>query len=657
MTQTTRKPVSQLTKMAIVAIALLAFFNASLAQGKNRKNIQMKTTIAISPTGDANVDVDIAMPMQAYTMVKRQFGSAQYLARQLNKAVAWSEIKDLKGKFVDSNNSVNATLTHIGYAKPYKHGKWVIDLSKEELTLVAIADNTAHFSAAMDMPFGATNVICRLKLPKGSTNHKYNAEKGRLFYDYVPEFEAGDDGEMEYELDTKDKVMSSLAKIYGNEKFDNFWVARSKFHNSGDQVVTNLRVRHRIANMSSWSGWKKTKIVYPGQTVIEPFFPVFDIEKIASFTSTRNAMVEVEYRYEIDGEKFSDTDSGKLQILARNEVQWSSCETAEAMNFFDLFDNCPAIYAAFANSNDPVVQQVAAAVSRMINGRPPQTDKEAVLYLRALWKFMEMNRIAYQLPPGNIVEGKMVQHLKYARDVIRNKAGTCADLAVFWASVGKAAGMESVICGVPGHAFPVFILPQSKRPFAIESTAILSRSFDEACKIGMGTLAKNIQRGTIYQVNINQMQSNGIHCLDLPKVETDFLKKLGYKLELESTSQKTTPRRNQQQNENQRTNRQNSLPKSLIGVWRCEIQGNGGSVVVAAAFAGDGSAATATKAYDANGNEIDSDSDKGVWSANQNTIFTKSSVSGKNYQYKYRFQNGYLILTIDGNELAFKKVK
>ncbi len=645
---------TRLWKTAIAALVMLVFIThaASQANAKNRKNIQMKTTIAISPTGDADVDVNIEMPMQAYHLVKRQFGNAQFMARQVSKTVAWSEIKNVKGKFIDTNNTVNASLTHVGYAKPYKHGKWVIDLSKEELTLVAIADNVAHFSAAMNLPFGATNVICRVQLPKGSTNHKYDAEKSRLSYDYVPEFEAGDDGELEFEMDTKAKVMSSLAKIYGNEKFDNFWVARSKFQNTGNQVIKNLRVRHRIANMSSWSGWKKTRIVYPGQTVIEPFFPVFDIEKIASFTSTRNAMVEVEYQYEMDGEKHSDTDSGKLQILSRNEIQWSSCNSGEAMNFFEVFDNCPAIYAAFANSNDPVVQQVAAAVSRMINGIPPQTDKEAILYLRALWKFMEMNRIAYQLPPANVVEGKMVQHLKYARDVVRNKAGTCADLAVFWASVGKAAGMDSVICGVPGHAFPAFILPQSKRPIAIESTAILSSTFDKAVESGMKTMSKYQQAGTIYMVNINQMQSNGVHCLDLPKVETDFLKKLGYKLELEKTSSNNDQKIKQRQKQ-----RQNLRPRNLIGVWRCEIQANGGTVIVAVALAENGSAACVTKAYDFNGNLVEEDSDKGVWTADQRTIYSKSSVNGETFKYNYWFKNGYLILTIDGNELAFKKVK
>ena len=124
----------------------------------------------------------------------------------------------------------------------------------------------------------------------------------------------------------------------------------------------------------------------------------------------------------------------------------------------------------------------------MLDGIPPKTDKLTLIYMKALWIFMEENRISYQLPPGSVVEGRMVQNLKFARDVIRIKAGTCADLSVFWASVCKAAGLETAVCCVPGHAFPAIILPESKKVVAIESTFILNKTFDQALQQGMKTL-------------------------------------------------------------------------------------------------------------------------------------------------------------------------
>lgn len=651
---------------ATIFVASLFIIMVDTAEAGRRKNIQMKATISISVTGDADVNVDMEMPMREYTLVKGQFGNAQYLGRMMTTSLAWSEVKNLKGKFVDSDSTVNASMTHVGYARPVKAGKWEIDLSGEELTLVAFADGKAHFSAAMDMPFGATNVICCFELPVGSSNYDYDEDEGLLTYNYAPKFKEGDDGEIDFEIDAKAKVMSSLAKIYGNEKFDNFWVARSKFQNSGDQLITNLRVRHRLAGLSAWSGWKKTKIVYPGQTVIEPFFPVFDIEKIATFTSTRNAMVEVEYKYEMGGEKHSDTDSSKLQVLSRNEVEWSSYDIDEVTSFYELFNNCPQIYGAFTHSNDPVVQKVAATVSRMIDGVPPQTDKTAVLYLHAVWKFMEANRVAYQLPPGTQVDGKMVQHLKYARDVMRNKAGTCADLAVFWASVGKAAGMKPVICSVPGHAFPAFILPESNQLLAIESTMILSGSFDEALKKGMETMGKNINEGTIIQVDIDSLRSEGVYCLDLPRVETDFLEKLGYELNIQllaKQNENVNTNENQKENVNNQDNRRKesrrettaNLPKRLQGVWRCDVATGNGDLVVVVALMEDASCGTVSQMYDSYGNVVEVDKDGGTWEADDSAIYTVSNKDGLHYEYPYYFSGNQLVIEIDGNQLAFTK--
>ena len=664
MTQKTQNRNQKLQQLLTFALLVIVFFSmTAIANANNRrnKNIQMEMVVGINSTGDADVDVNMEMPLKEYTMVKGQIGNAQYLGRMMGNSMAWSEIRNLQGKFVDAKNTVNAHLTNIGYAKPYKPGKWVIDMSNEDLTLVAIAKDVAHFSTAMDMPFGATNVICRIRMPKGSVNQEFNEDKGLLTYDYIPEFTEGDDGELEFEIDTKAKMMSSLAKIYGNEKFDNFWVARSKFVNTGDQVIEDLRVRHRIAGLSAWSGWQKTKIVYPGQTVIEPFFPVMDIEKVAGFTSTRNAMIEVEYSYKMGGERLKDTDSSKLQILSRNEVEWSSYHFDEVTSFYELFNNSPQIYGAFTDSNDPVVQQVSAAVSRMINGTPPQTDEAAILYLRAAWKFMEANRIAYQLPPGTQVDGKMVQHLKYARDLLRNKAGTCADLAVFWASIGKAAGMKPVICCVPGHAFPAFILPESQQVLAIESTAILNATFDDAVKKGMATMGKNFDQGTIIQVNIDDVRSEGVYCLDLPAVDADYLHKLGYKLDI----QMTAPQEQQsegQQSESQQDARvepvqKANMPKRLLGVWKSETVGPKGTLKVGLALNSDGQCGCATQWIDSYGDLVDEKDDHGTWQADGSTIYTTSAEDGLDYKYPYRFASGFLIINFNGDELAFKKIK
>lgn len=639
-------------------ITVVSSVLASGAVAQATKQVNMKTSISISDIGDANVNVDIHMPMRAYTIVKQQYGNAQYMARTLSSSVAWSEIKNLQGEFQDAKNIVNAKMTHVGYAKPYKHGKWVIDLSGEDLTFVVLAGNIAHFSASLDLPFGATHVLCQVVLPKESKNQRFDKESKKLYYDFIPKYEEGEETDFSFELETKPKVMSSLAQIYGNEKFDNFWVARSRFTNTGNTVIKNMRVRYRVANLSSWSGWKKTQIVYPGQTIIEPFFPVLDVEKIAKFNSTRNAMVEVEYRFQADGEKVEDSDSKKTQILARNEVEWSSYDAAEGMGFFEYFNNSPSIYGAFCTTNDPVVQQVAGSVARMINGRSPDNDKDALLYLEGIWAFLKMNGIAYQLPPSGIVDGKSLQHLKYARDVLRNKSGTCADLAIIWASIARAGGLTPCVMVVPGHAFPAFIMPKSGRVIPVESTLISGGSFKQALEEGAKKMAYYSKQGTIIVVNINQMHSKGVHCLDLPPVGTDFLKNLGYKMEI---PKRNTSQHNQVQPNvgKVNVNVQPAVvrPKALCGIWRAELITPNGTMKAVFHLHENGSAASISKMFDNYGNLSSSESDKGTWSVQGNRIRSYSSVTNETIFVPFQLKQGVLYITLEGIRLTCNKVK
>lgn len=657
-------------KQAFLALVLFLAVSAqafSPAFAQEPASMSMKASIVVCNTGDADVDFRMQLPEQMYSTVKAQIGNAEYLGRIMNKSVAWSEIQDLKGEFLDDEHTVNATLRNIGYAKPYKQGKWVIDLATEGLSLVGIENNVAEFiSTSAEPAFGGIKMSCTIRMPAESSNIHFEESKGRLYYEYEPTNVDDGDGEIEFFVDAKEKIMSSLAKIYGYEKFGNFWVARSIFKNGTDQVITNLRIRHRVNGMSAWSGWKKARIVYPGQTVIVPFFPVFDIDKIGEFTSTRNAMVEAEYSYEIDGENCTDSDSTKIQMLGRNEVEWSSYQLKDVHNFYETFDNCPQIFAAFTHENDPVVQQVAGTVSRMLDGNPPSTDKMTLIYMKALWIFMEANRISYQLPPGSVVEGRMVQNLKFARDVIRIKAGTCADLAVFWASVCKAAGLETTVCCVPGHAFPAIVLPESKKLVPIEATFILRRSFDDALKQGIKTLSGNRQKGTIFEVKISDYRAEGVHCLDLPRVESDYLQRLSYKLDIQLLK-RTDNRQTDSRTPSQTTNQQDSpesqkqaeamRPKELCGIWRSQFAVNGGTMVVAVSLDQNGESACLVRLYDSFGNMVNEDSDSGVWVADGKAIYSKAKSDGKTYKYPYRFQNESLIMEIDGNEISLNRYK
>jgi hypothetical protein len=629
-----------------------------------RRNSQMKAAVKLAPNGDAEIAVDIELPIQTYSLMKQSVGSATYLSRKMGDQLAWSEIQDLRGQFNDSENAVNTSLKQIGYAKPYAEGKWMVDLKKEDLTLVAIAGNVAHFSAAMDSEFGAINVLYSVETPAGSSNHKFNADKHQLTYDYVPEFVEGDSGDAEFEIDSKHEIMSSLAKVYGDEMFDNFWVSRSKFKNTGDQVIRDYRVRFRISNLSSWSSWKKTKVVYPGQTVIDPFFPVLDIDQLGRITDTRNAMIEVEYEYEMGGKKTSDSDSDKIKVLSRNQVLWGSRPTDQTLSWYEQFDNSQVIGAVFCNSNDPVIQQVAGAVSRMTGGQSQATDEGAVQFMRAMWSFMELNKISYQSPPSDLFDGHLAQHVKYGRDVIRNRAGTCVDLAIFWTATAKAVGLNSHLVVIPGHAFPVIELPESGNYVPIESTLIMRGTFDDAYNAGMRTLS--IARGELTQdesgkpipnaglmisSDIRELQNSGVNCLDLPPVEDGFLLNLGYKLELPELRETGMREDNKAQ-----VNNLTKTEQQMVGVWRYEVESEGQYVVWVAVFTDGREYGEAVRVTE-NGKEIRNTGDEGTWRCEGNVVHIDTK-NVDDAQFQFGFTNeGHLILASGDNRFTFKKVE
>ena len=95
------------------------------------------------------------------------------------------------------------------------------------------------------------------------------------------------------------------------------------------------------------------------------------------------------------------------------------------VGFYDNYANGPLGLSSFVTHNDPVVQQLAGWISARGGGIAPCTNnKDAIKFMGLLYGYISESHIAYQTPPGGISGGKHYQHVKYARDVLHNRAGT-----------------------------------------------------------------------------------------------------------------------------------------------------------------------------------------------------------------------------------------
>jgi hypothetical protein len=127
----------------------------------------------------------------------------------------------------------------------------------------------------------------------------------------------------------------------------------------------------------------------------------------------------------------------------------------------------------------------------------------------------------------------MHQHLKYGRDVLRTKSGTCVNTSILFASVAEAAGLSPVIIVIPGHAFAGVALPESKQFLLVETTGCgggtleTSMSFAQAQASAARTFTKAEADGRLYAVHVRQLRQKGVQPPELPRLGVTALKDWG----------------------------------------------------------------------------------------------------------------------------------
>lgn len=349
-------------------------------------------------------------------------------------------------------------------------------------------------------------------------------------------------------LEARPVLLASLAKVYADPRFSELAVARAVFQNTTTEPVTGYRVRFRLTGYTAdWSPWSDSAQVLPKQTVTTPYFPILDEPRLAQLEGFALADLHVEQEYHrADGQRIQHREIRRVKVMARNWMAWFHSipeDQAEAMMkdpaspfWRDVYTTMPLLLASFVTKDDPVIQQVAGWVSGQAGGAPLD-DAGARRFMKALYEFMVANGIRYQLPAESDREGWFVQHVHYGRDVLRNRAGCCMDLTIFYASVCAAVNLEPVLILVPEHIFPAIRLPQSKELLPVEVTlvngsrpqdglAYLVSSYAGAVTVGQQELKHYRQRPHL-EVDIAARHKAGVQGLQLPPVPANVLASWG----------------------------------------------------------------------------------------------------------------------------------
>jgi hypothetical protein len=516
---------------------------------KNQPVIRAEDVIEVDAVGNSQFKARLRFPPAMHLALERMMSrpyveggvlrwrppKVASMLRYLDLESAGAVMEGLDGGFDDEVIRVEGR--EVGFARQ-RDGRWVHELSAERkrryhLTRRSTRDGVTSVTLNTLRDAGGTAVVSemRVTLPRGAHDVHVEYDPSRLVYSLAaaPKGE-GTGGRPSFSLQTKPHVMSALYKLYGDPRFHKLWVARGLFRNTTGETLTDYRVRFRLAGYSEWGRWEASDIVAPGQTVVDPCYPVIDA-RVRELTGPTPVDVQVEYSYvRADGRRESDTYSERTRLLGMNEGVYSDLATDQDSTWYEMFKDAPLLLASFTTANDPVIRDVVGLLGKATGGAATSLrDEDALAFLRALYDLMRAN-VKYETTPGDRVDGLLHQHLKYGRDVLRTKSGTCVNTAIFYASVAEAAGLEPFIFVVSGHAFAGARLPGSRKLVMVETTKATymgGAPFEEAVAAAAKKYAEAVNLGLIMAVDIHQQRQLGVTPPELPDAGRNPLKEWG----------------------------------------------------------------------------------------------------------------------------------
>lgn len=343
----------------------------------------------------------------------------------------------------------------------------------------------------------------------------------------LPGLQESGDSKIEYQIRTVTDIVSAAYKVYG--KLDlGLWVAKVILTNNGTAPAYNVQFSYGIDTYSSWSEGGTYPIILPGSTVVDLYYPIISPD-VAKLTTSTPSRINIKITYaDAKGVPHEISEKRQVNILGIHDFLFSSLPPEENLGtFYDIFNNYPLI-AAWVTPTDPVVIQFADLGNKLAGGAGATlSDQDALKSLEGMWVLSVYNGIQYKTEPSAFWTGKISQYVKYPRDVIRTRAATCLDSAIFFASLAMAQGLKAYVVLMPGHAFTIVKLPESGSIIPIETTTLNQQvSFSEAVQTGVKVF-QEAMNDPHYIIDVQQLQAAGITPPELEQLPSDILQSWG----------------------------------------------------------------------------------------------------------------------------------
>ena len=537
--------------LGLAAAALLFSALPARAEEPAQGIAKVDVTVDVLPTGagDGKVVLDFA-PM-TYQFVKRLVPEPSRLLMDLGMRRGNIELASgTSARYDDATTDAVLDLKQVNAARNLGDGRWEIpvDPAFEFINDKVDGDRPTFFfyqfgtytrPAGDDISFRGQ---FRFRLPAGATETGWDGGKHLIHY-RITRAEGTGPAKLAMELDVKPRLMTAIYKVYGRDQdFANMWLAKARLTNAGTSVIKDVRVRYKVEGYSEWSPWDRFPEVVPGQTLVSRYHPVLEA-KISRLQSATPAQILAEWSYtDLAGQTKTDSDGRKVTLLGGHDlVLQGTSDAQQSARYVENVTNAPFV-SAWVTPDDLPVKEFSAMASRLAKGvGAGQSDQSTVDVLNAIYDLWLHNGFTYQHPPGLLDRSvsfneMFVQNVKFPRDVLRDKSGTCIDVAICYAAMANSLGIRPYLALRPGHCFPVFELPGSGRMLAVEATGATRGGvvdgggvipFSKAVELAMGDLDKQRRSGTLILVDVQSMWTRGVTSPDLESLPANILKEWG----------------------------------------------------------------------------------------------------------------------------------
>jgi len=500
--------------------------------------VYLRGDLDVLPTGDLRGPLIVDFDLRNYPTVKDQLKKASRLVPQVQgERGDRVDGPEANARFDDASTAVILDIHELGAARAIGDGEWELPI-RDDSDFVGVGQEDGRAvvffyrvgTTVLGMPFRGP---VRFHLPVGAQVLRWD-EQARCLRYTLPTPPTEGPGKLRVSLEVRDRLMSAIYKVYGAPAdFPEMWVARAVLFNHGAGPIRDVRVRFRLDQYSEWSAWTRFPLLVPGQTAVALYHPTLSPSVLQVQTDTPLPL-NVEWAF--DGGE--GNDSAQVTIFGRNDFIWGNLRQDESFGSLqEGFNNAPFL-AAWVSLNDPVVKEFSALASKLSGGVGASTGDEAGMeVLKACYDLWVGNEFVYKSPVGLTDKSasfdiQTTQNLKYPRDVIRDKSGTCIELAILYAAMAHAMGLKPYLVIIPRHCFPLVELSSGKQ-IPVEATGIKGGvqkeelSFEKAVEKAEEELKEHKNTGKILVVDLDAAWSRGVSNPELEELPPDILKRWG----------------------------------------------------------------------------------------------------------------------------------